>query len=355
MEKQDNIHYNSRKIDGYNLPYNFIISEREAGKSTFIWLNKVYKLFKEKGKSSIVIRRKIVHITNSYIEDISKIINKFTDDNIKFNYSKGSIKDGLVDIYIEDKLFIRIVGLSADITAVKSGVILNVGYIIFDEFICNPQFGEKYLKDESTKFFEVFNTYNRESKDGIKCYFLGNPYSLFNPYFLFFNVPTSKLKPGAIISDNTSYVVECYQICDELRKNILARNPLYKFDNSYTRYAFYGESVLDTNINTDKNIPNNFSLSIIVKISDKYIGIYKSNDYSLPSFYFYACFIDSNILNKRRDIYAFDFRDMVNGTSLLTSYDKLKFSMFKSAFAKRQVVFKSIEVYYLLEEIYNQI
>lgn len=356
MEKQDNIHYTTRTIDGYNLPFNFIISEREAGKSTFIWLNKVYKIFKEKARPSIIIRRRINYITDSYIEDMATIINKFTNDNVVFKYSKSTLKDGIINIYIEDKLFIRLIGLSGDINKIKSGVILNPGYMIYDEFINNPKYGERYLKGEAEKFQEVYKTYNRECKDKyFKCYFLGNPYSLYNPYFLFFNVPTSKLKPGAIITDNKTYVVECYQITPELRAYILERNPLYQFDNAYTRYAFYGESVLDSNINVERKMPNNFSLSIVVKISDKYIGIYKSNDYSLPSCYFYSKFIDSNVLNKNRDIYAFDFRDMVNGTSLLTSFDRLKFSMFKSAFAKRQVVYSSIEVYYLLEEIYNQI
>ena len=94
---QDNLHYNTRKIDGYNVPFNFIISEREAGKSTYIWLNKCYKAWKEKGETTLVVRRKVVHITSTYIDDISKIINKFTDDNVKFKYTSSSLKDGITD------------------------------------------------------------------------------------------------------------------------------------------------------------------------------------------------------------------------------------------------------------------
>ena len=41
MIKRDNIHYSTRKIDGYNLPFNFVISERELGKSTTIILDKI--------------------------------------------------------------------------------------------------------------------------------------------------------------------------------------------------------------------------------------------------------------------------------------------------------------------------
>ena len=54
-----------------------------------------------------------------------KIINKFTDDAVAPEYKSSAIKDGIVDVNIKGKLFIRIISLSADISAVKSGVILN--------------------------------------------------------------------------------------------------------------------------------------------------------------------------------------------------------------------------------------
>ena len=54
MKQRDNIHFSSRKIDSYNLPFNFIISEREAGKSTAVWLDKSYKAFKENGETTFV-------------------------------------------------------------------------------------------------------------------------------------------------------------------------------------------------------------------------------------------------------------------------------------------------------------
>ena len=45
--KLDDLHYTTRKIDGYNKPFNFIISAREAGKSTYITLKKVYEQFEK--------------------------------------------------------------------------------------------------------------------------------------------------------------------------------------------------------------------------------------------------------------------------------------------------------------------
>lgn len=41
--RKDKIHYSPRKIDSYNKTFNFITSEREAGKTTAIPATKIYK------------------------------------------------------------------------------------------------------------------------------------------------------------------------------------------------------------------------------------------------------------------------------------------------------------------------
>lgn len=354
MKERDNIHFTCRKIDGYNLPFNFIISEREAGKSTAIWLDKAYKSFCEGEHTTLVIRRKITHITKAYIDDIAQIINKFTDDKIVFEYAQSTLKEGLVDIYINNKRFMRICALSCDITAIKSLVLLNLKYIIFDEFICNQRFGEKYLKDEATKFMEVYNTFRRES-EGLKCYFMGNPYSLYNPYFMFFNVNTAKLTRGALVSDRKSYVIQCYEITPELRAKILEENPLYQFDNAYTKYAFEGKNVNDLNIIIRDKLPPNYKLIYVFKAANRYIGLYKCDllyyDY-FEDIVYYAQFIEGSKVSRRRDIICFDFEELVDRVVMLSPDERYKFQKIKEAMRKRLIAFSSIECYYLIEEIY---
>lgn len=350
MVERDNIHFSNRFILGYNLPFNFVISERESGKSTDFWLW-IYNKWKRDGSTCLVIRRKVVHITKAYIDDIAKIINKFTDDNVVFSYSQSTIKDGIVDISIDGKPFIRIVALSIDITAVKSLVLLNLGSIIFDEFICNARFGEKYLKEEAMKFMEIYNTFRRESKN-LKCFFLGNPYSLWNPYFLYFNVPTKLLKRGAVVTDKKSYVVQCYEMLPALREKILKENPLYQFDNAYTKYAFNGQNVNDENIVIEENMPPNFALYFVFRIEGKYIGIYRNQDYIDRDHQFYATFVNPSLLSKKRDIYVFDFTDLVDRTTLMSNEDRYKFARLKSSTRNRTIAFNSIECYYLFEEIF---
>ena len=351
MVERDNIHFSSRKIDSYNLPFNFIISEREAGKSTDIWL-KCYKAFCELHTTTLVIRRKVVHITKAYIDDIAEIINKFTDDKVQFEYNSSSLKEGIVDIYINQKRFLRVCALSIDITALKSLVLRDLKYIIFDEFICNQRFGEKYLKDEATKYMECYNTFRRESEN-LKCYFMGNPYSLYNPLFMFFNVDTSKLKRGAIITDKKSYVIQCYEITPELRAKILEENPLYQFDNSYTKYAFEGQNVNDLNIIIREKLPPNFKLLYVFKSANKYIGLYRADIFFEAGDIIYYCeFIDGNKVSKRRDIICFDFEQLVDRVVMLSPDERYKFQKIKDAMRKRLIAFNSIECYYLIEEIY---
>ena len=354
MKKRDSMHYTTRSIDGFNAPFNFIISAREAGKSTAIWLDKVYKAFITNNQTSLILRRKTVHITDKYISDIANIINKFTDDNVILNYNKGAKKDGLVDVYIDDKPFITIVSLSADITAVKSTMIPNLRYIIFDEFICNPKFQESYLKGEVDKFKDIYNTYQRES-DKLTTYFLGNPYSLFNPYFMNFGIDSRKLHPGAIVFNGKNAVCECYELTDELKSYILEHNPLYKFDDSYTRYAFNGEAINDVNIPLIKQKPNNFKLQLIFKNQEKYIAVFRNNFYLEGEFKYYAEIVSKDFFSKKRDVFVFDFEELVEGSILLDSSDKIRFQKIKDAIRKRLVAFNTIECYYLIVEVYKNI
>ena len=358
--KRDNIHYSSRKIDGYNLPFNFIISERETGKSTCIILDKIYKPFKEHGYTSIVIRRNVNDLTTAYIDDFQNYINKFYDDNVSFKYSVASLKDGIVDIKLDGKVFIRFIGLSKKIASIKSLMLPNLHTIMFDEFICNPEFSEKYLQNEATKFMEVYNTFRRESIN-LKCYFLGNPYSLFNPYFLFFDIETSKVKKGVILSDGKRYVLECAELTPELREKILKENPLYQFDNAYTRYAFNGESINDSKIRIKEGHLEGYPLRFVFHIENKFIGLYKKQALTLEDFAFsdsiiyYAEFLDLSKIGRKRDIFCFDFSDLVNRTSLLSNEDKWRFGDLKKAMRERKIVFSSIECYYLFEEIFFNI
>lgn len=347
----DNLHYDGNNLESLNKPFNFIISERELGKTTWVWVKKAVKEFLKNKRTTIVIRRRIADITSTYIDDIAEVINKFLEPNIEFKYRKNT-KDGIVDVYIGDDRFIRVIALSNPMSRIKSLILRNLKYMVFDEFICNTRAGEKYLDDEAFRFKELFNTFQRESPD-LRCFFLGNPYSMFNPYFIWINVDTRQLHPGCIVK-GSQWAVECGILSDELRAAILKRNPLYQFDDGYKKYAFFGQAVNDANIQLASKCPEKFRLRHVIRIEGKYLYIYSdTSDNGLKDWNFtmWACVRD-NYSGSNRTVFCFDFKDLVNNTILMSTVDKARFEYFRNCIRFRRIKFETIEASYLTEEIY---
>lgn len=354
MIKLDNIHYSFRAIDGHDKPYNYVICAREPGKSTMFMLTKHYFKWKQDKAPLLYVVRNIVEITEALILSIQDVIlNKFTDDKVVFRYSKASLRDGLVDIYIKDEIFLRIEALSISTRKIKQSVLPRCRCIEFDEFIINPKNAEKYLPNEAFKFKELYTTNERDRLDQtrpLKAYFLGNPYSLYNPYFVMLGISPASLKFGEMLVGE-NYVVDYYKMLPELRELILKQNPLYQFDEEYRAYALEGKAILDKNIKIGK-MPPNYHLRFVFKSENRFIGVFQNNYWEDHADIYFCTFMTTKEISKRRVAYCFDFKDLINGTELLSNEDKNKFNKFKIAMRKRLVAFQSIDCYYLIEEIY---
>lgn len=357
----DDIHFDFKEIDGYNKTFNYIVCSREAGKSVALW-HKIYNNFKRTGDPALIIRRKIVDITPQYIDDIFTLINKFTNAGLIPDYNKGEIKQGMCDVKLNGKVFFRVIALSAPMSRLKSMVLRNVRILGFDEFICSIRNGEKYENDEAFKLFELFTTYNRESEKGIKCYFMGNPYSLWNPYFSRFNVDTKRLKKGTILTGDI-WAIQCYTVKKELADYLLAHNPLYKADADYAAYAFDGTAIQDRNIRIIEKEPLHTRLDTIFRIHDKYIGVwYCKSDWTEKNMRigdnelrYWVREMKPEEIGAKREVLTFDFGQMTNGTILINRMEKITLSAIKTAVQYREIAFANIECSYLMEEIYSSI
>ena len=93
MIKHDNIHLDGRRLDSYNKPFNFFITERETGKSSWAY-SKMYKTFVHRHRPSILIRRRINDITDIWINDVGETINQFLKTPIELDFKKGSFRSG---------------------------------------------------------------------------------------------------------------------------------------------------------------------------------------------------------------------------------------------------------------------
>ena len=364
-QKMDNIHYNWRSISGYNKAFNFVMSPRELGKTTTMWYQMIYLPFKKDHKPWIYFVRQIVEITDAMIDSIfDAIIHKFSDDDVYPTYKVGSFKDGIVDVFLNERthdaegneviqkyLFFRIVSLSIHLRRIKLAVLRDIKGVFMDEYIIDPRSGEKYQENEAFKIKEAYTTWSRESIGMLKFYFSGNPYSLFNPLFVEWNVDTLKLRKGEFYVGDV-FVIHWPMLNPELKEKILEKNPLYVFDEDYNQYALEGTAINDRNIRLAK-LPQNYFLNFVFILHGKYIGIYK-NQYMEDMEERYFCkFLDS--VGAKRTAYAFDFEDLLTRTAIVGKEERTRVQHFKNAMRKNSVQFEDINVYYYIVEIYKNI
>lgn len=371
MKNRDNLHFNWNKVLSYDKTWNFVIGERESGKTVDSWL-KIWGAFHYQGRPSVVLRRRIADITPAYIEDTENVLNKFLEKPIQLCYVKGDIKSGIVDVRIGEygaeyswqavrklPIFVRIIGLSNPLSRIKSLMLPNIRYMFIDEFICNLRMNEKYLGDEHFLIKEIYTTYNREAKTPIRIIGAANPYSVYCPLFIGLGVDTSKLKPGAFIV-GPDYVINCFSVPGELKQRILENNPMYQFDDAYLRYAFNGEAVNDANIKIQKQEPKHFKLRFVFKMGNEFISVHEKGNkgpYGQEE-KFWVCKHKSDWLSKiskRKGFAVFNFGDMCDGAFMADSELRMRFASLREAMNKRSVTFNCIDAQYMMEDIYNLI
>lgn len=352
----DDIHFNGREIRGYDLPFNLIYSEREAGKSTFMYKT-IWDYFRDTGNASILVRRRSADITEQFITDIGTVYEKFTGERPAFKYKLSSMKDGMLDIYLCGQIFIRVHSLSVPVARQKSLILRNVQYLFYDEFCVNTLYKERYLPGEMMALFELRKTYMREApdkKNGEKkfyVYCLANPYSYYTPFTSEFQVDINLLKPGVLIHGDV-WAVQCYQICDELKEKILKSDPLFRMNSTYTDYAMKGIAINDTRFRIIRNQPKSFQLRYCFKLHGKVLGIFSGIDLDSNIFY-WTKILDKDSISKRRDIVCYDFGDMIPNRTILDENGRKNYSKLRGCIRYQQVAHFSAEEAAILEEIFQ--
>lgn len=348
-ETFDKIHWNSNAIDGTRCDFRYVVSLRGGGKSTYFHVKKAYPKFINEGKSTILVRRHAIDITDGYIDSLFGTLSKFGID-VEYTYKMGDKKEGICDIKEKTtkKVIYRIIALNSPPSRHKSLMLRDVAYMTFDEFICNPEFDEKYLKKETIRYKEIYNTYWRENNDMV-AYFFGNLYSWYNPYFTELGITPKDFTEKSIAVRGKS-AVEFFEPSPEL-KELLAKNPLYAVNSKYTDYALNGIAYNDQNARIIDRCPQGFSLKYQFKIEDDYYQIWKSNEYSDDIRYW----VGKSSTPVSRKTFAFDFKDLVSGAILWTSSDRLALRQFSHAVYGNAVGYDSLDSYYMMMEVHKRL
>jgi hypothetical protein len=186
--------YDPKKTLTHNALYNMVIGARSVGKSYSTLLMSVDK-FKKTGKQFVYLRRYKDELdeSKSTIFDAIILDQQFPDDKITFE----------ADCYFLNG---QLMGFAMALTKAKdykSSSFPNVWLIIFEEFIIEENGYSRYLKNEVKLFLGFYMTIDRYR--GVKVFFLGNNYTMFNPYTLFWKLDSPngrtivKAKKGKII------------------------------------------------------------------------------------------------------------------------------------------------------------
>lgn len=191
----------------YNRIFNFVVGVRGGGK-TFNSLVHAIKRFLKTGEEFIYLRRRQVHLDDAC--NGSKGDGDLFADIRSKGYFEGhelkvtSDKSGGYNFYCDGKVMGYGKALSTS-AGRRSTSKPNVKLIIFDEFLIDDSVGstEKYLNHGSEMF--VFNNFYETIARGrdIPVLFIGNAFSMVNPYFLELGIRLTDVRSNKIYKGKT--------------------------------------------------------------------------------------------------------------------------------------------------------
>jgi len=185
--------YEPNRTLTHNALFNFIIGNRSSGKSYGL-KKRVIKNFLDKGQQFILLRR--------FKDELDKSKESYFDDVVYNKEFNADVKFANDCYFINGKL----AGYAMALTKAKdykSSSFPLVSLIVFEEFIIEDNGYSRYLKNEVEIFLGFYMSIDRYR--GVKVFFLGNNYTMFNPYLMYWNLDTpykgdiKKTKNGKIL------------------------------------------------------------------------------------------------------------------------------------------------------------
>lgn len=238
--------YSSRPQSTYNRIFNFVVGVRGGGK-TFNKIREAIEDFEKKGKQFVYLRRRGVDLDDACTggknsgDLFADIKHKgfFPDVNFKIvaDHSGG------YNFYYNDKPMGYGRALS---TARRSTSLPLVEQIIFDEFLIDDSAGshDRYLNKGNEMF--LFNNFYETIARGrdIPCYFIGNAFSMVNPYFLELGIRINDIQENKIYKGKT-WTLIFWKDADFLAEREKTQFYQATAHTEFNRHAFGNQFYLD--------------------------------------------------------------------------------------------------------------
>lgn len=252
---------------------NFLIGGRGCGK-TFGFKEWAIRDFLKTKKQFVYLRR--------YKEELAKISTFFVDIQAEGLFPKAEFKveggKNGAKFYINNQCCGYAAALSSQVT-LKSVPFNNVNKLCFDEFLLEKSH-YSYLPNEPFYFMNIIETVSRlrigkPLKEQLRVFAIGNPTSIVNPYFDYFNIYFNPMKRFDIYdfkgSGESGRIVLDYYKNDEFeaQKRGTALGAIMGA-TSYGDYAIAGNFYLDNDTFIEKH-PQNIPCVVSLKYKQQVI------------------------------------------------------------------------------------
>ncbi len=182
----DDIHYNTNETRTHNCDVNYLLSGREAGKSTAV-LRMIIEHYIKHKEGAIWLLRQKSQLNKQFFETF---LNDFEDFPVimfrKVVYMQDREDPTKPDL---DREVISFFGLATANKDIKQTKPKDKRFMVYDEFLIDHTLPhERYLPREAEVLFKVWETVLRRSNRRTQLWLLGNPYSLINPYFAYMKI-----------------------------------------------------------------------------------------------------------------------------------------------------------------------
>jgi hypothetical protein len=317
--------YDPNKTLTHNALFNLIVGNRSSGKS-YGWKKRVIKNFLEKGQQFIYLRR--------YKDELDKSKESYFDDIILDNVFPGHKITYEADCYFVDE---KLCGYAMALTKAKdykSSSFPLVSLIVFEEFIIEENGFTHYLKNEVEIFLGFYMSIDRYR--GVKVAFLGNNFSIFNPYTLFWDLHTpynsnvTKAKNGKILLE----MVNNEEFIQERMKTDFGQ---LVEGTPFADYAIQNKSRIDNKEFVQKKTEK-CSYYFTFKYNGDLYGVWV--DYSVGKF-----FVSKDVDPFFKIVYSVTLEDHTPNTLLLKSVNKsVFFKTFIEAYKDGNVYFETMKI-----------
>lgn len=178
------IYWDITKPLSYNCLWNFILGMRGGGKTygALKWCIEQHLKYQKQGENwqFIYVRRLKSELEKLTISRGGRIFKA-----VEHEFPTHELKAESNTLFCDKNIMGYAVPLSTA-SILKSDAFPDVKVIIFDEFIIDNRGTYHYLKDEVTKFLDLYETISR-GRD-VTVFFLSNAVSVSNPYFDYFHL-----------------------------------------------------------------------------------------------------------------------------------------------------------------------